>query len=228
MNILERVDSQHTRKEAARWTQWIQQTCAIFPVITDAAEGASKYMHNIALWQQARVTLIRIFHLHSHHDSAQMKATRKLLHRLGISPKGYTFAHHNANSIVYMRFTLDRQFSKFRYIGCSQHNLQHRETCRNRKHKQVQEHKIVHAELAIRWWVKNNNYHRFVPITLQHSIAQEQLEAVEVTYIQQLQPKLNHPRIAPHMRRSLRFIHRQGQSKATGFRLRSRHGARTA
>ena len=161
---------------------------------------------------------IRIFHLHSHHDSAQMKATRKLLHRLGISPKAYTFAHHNANSIVYMRFTLDRQFSKFRYIGCSQHNLQHREACRNRKHKQVQEHKIAHAELAIRWWVKNNNYHRFVPITIQHSIAQEQLEAVEATYIQQLQPKLNHPHIAPRMRRSLRFIHRQGQSKATGFR----------
>ena len=76
----------------------------------------------------------------------------------------------------------------------------------------------MHAELAIRWWVKNNNYHRFVPITIQHSIAEEQLEAVEATYIQQLQPKLNHPRIAPHMRRSLRFIHRQGQSQATGFR----------
>ena len=57
-----------------------------------------------------------------------------------------------------------------------------------------------------------------MPITIQHSIAQEQLEAVEATYTQQLQPKLNHPHIAPHMRRSLRFIHRQGHSKATGFR----------
>ena len=117
-----------------------------------------------------------------------------------------------------MRFTLDRQLSKFRYIGCSQHNLQHREACRNRKHKQVQEHKIVHAELAIRWWAKHNNYHRFVPITVHHSIAPEQLEAVEATYIQQLQPKLNHPHIAPHIRKSLRFIHKQGHSKATGFR----------
>ena len=96
-----RGDSQNTHKEAACWTQWVQQTCAIFPVIIEATEGVSKYMRNIALWQQARVTLIRIFHLHSHHDSAQMQATRKLLHRLGISPKTYTFA-----SIVYMRFTL--------------------------------------------------------------------------------------------------------------------------
>ena len=144
-------------------------------------------MRNIALWQQARVTLIRIFHLRSHHDNAQMQATRKLLQRLGISPETYTFAHHNANSIVYMRLTLDRQFSKFRYIGCT-------------------------------WWAKNNNYHRFVPITIQRSIAPEQLEAVEATYIQQLQPKLNHPHIAPHMRKSLRFIHKQGHSKATGFR----------
>ena len=136
-----------------------------FPDHHRSGEGVSKHMHNIALWQQARVTLIRIFHLHSHHDNAQMQATRKLLQRLGISPKTYTFAHHNADSIVYMRFTLDRQFSKFRYIGCSQHNLQHREACRNRKHKQVKEHKIAHAELAIRWWAKNNNYHRFVPIT---------------------------------------------------------------
>ena len=76
----------------------------------------------------------------------------------------------------------------------------------------------VPSALAVRWWVKNNNYHQFVPITIQHSIAQEQLEAVEATYIQRPQPKLNHPHIAPHMRRSLRFIHRQGHSKATGFR----------
>ena len=207
-----------THKEAERWIQWTQQTCAVFPVITDIAEATSKHMHNIALWQQARVTLIQIFHLHSHHDSTQMRAIRNLLHRLGISPKAYTFAHHNANSIVYLRFTLDRQFSKFKYIGCSQHNLRHGEASRNRKHKQVQEHKIVHAELAIRWRAKNNNYHRFVPITIQHSIAEEQLEAVETAYKQQLQPKLNHPYIAPYMRRSLRLIHRQGRSKATGFR----------
>ena len=55
-----------SRKEAACRTQWIQQTCAVFPVITEAAEGVLKHMHNVAVWQEARVTLIRIFHLHSH------------------------------------------------------------------------------------------------------------------------------------------------------------------
>ena len=147
-------------------------------------------MHNIALWQQARVTLIRIFHLHSHHDSAQMQATRKLLQQLGISPKTYTFARHNADSVVYMRFTLHRQFSQIQIHWLQPTQPATQGSLPQSQHKQVQEHKIVHAELAIRWWAKNNNYQRFVPITIQHSIAPEQLEAVEATYIQQLQPKL--------------------------------------
>ena len=205
-------------KQAAQWTQWVQQTCDIVPIITDAAEATSKHLHNIALWQQARVTLIQVFHLHSHHDNTQMRATRTLLHRLGISPKTYTFEHHNANSIVYIRLTLDRKFAKFKYIGCSRHNLQHREASRNRKYSRSK-----NAKLRTRNWLsdggfKNNNYHRFAPVTIQHSLAEEQLEAVEATYIQQLQPKLNHPHIAPHTRKSLRYIHRQGKSKATGFR----------
>ena len=213
------MDTQITSKEAQRWTQWVQQACAIFPYIVDNAESTSKHLHlhNIALWQQARITLIRVFHLHSHHDASQMGATRHQLQRLGISPKVYTFQHHNATSIVYIRLTLSRGFSKFRYIGCSHHNLQHREASRNRKFKQVQENKIVHAELAIRWWAKHNNYQQYVPITIQHSIAEDKLDAAEITLIQRLQPKLNHPFIAPHMRRSLRYIHRQGKSKATGF-----------
>ena len=52
---------------------------------------------------------------HSHRDRAQFKASRTLLARLDLSPQQYTFQRYNANSIVYIRLSVDKRFSAFRH-----------------------------------------------------------------------------------------------------------------
>ena len=127
------------------------------------------------------------FQFHSYHDGAQLKATRILLTRLGLSPQRHMLQHFHASSVVYIRLSMDRRFFAVRYIGRAAQNMQSHEASRNRKHRQAQDNKLVHAELAIRWWHKHNNYHLFILFTVQHSIPPEQLEAVEATPVQNAQ-----------------------------------------
>ena len=75
-----------------------------------------------------------------------------------------------------------------------------RESTRNRKYKQIQEHKIVQAELSLRWWHKHKCYQQFAPIVLQVNIPLHELEATENTMIQHHQAKLNFPYITSHMK----------------------------
>ena len=195
-------------KQIAQLTQWVKHTCDIFPTILDAAEATAKHLRSLALWLQGKCALLRIFHFRNHHDAARCKTTRMLFQQIDISPIQYTFKRFKADSSVYIRLSLDRKYAAFKYIG--QPNMQFREACRNCKHEQVQDNKLVRAELAIRWWHKRNSYHLYIPITLRQSIPADQLEAVEATFIQN-----THPCVAPLLRKSLRY--RQGDSKVTGF-----------
>ena len=54
-----------------------------------------------------------------------------------------------------------------------------RESTRNRKYKQVIQHKIqiVQAELSIRWWYRHKCYHQFVPVVLNTDTPPFELEA---------------------------------------------------
>ena len=65
---------------------------------------------------------------------------------------------------------------------------------------------------------KHNNYHQYVPLTIQHSIPTPQLQTVEATYIQQLQPRLNYTYIHHHLKNKLSHCHQQKQAiTKTGF-----------
>ena len=92
------------------------------------------------------------------------------------------------------------------YIGCTHNNMHTRESNRNRKFRQLQKDAIIDAELSSRWWRKHHNYHQYTPLVIQHNIPSQHLEAQEHTFIQHFQPKLNFPRIAPHMKQAFRGI----------------------
>ena len=91
--------------------------------------------------------------------------------------------------------------------------MQTRESNRNRKFRQVSKDAIVDAELSLRWWRQHQNYYQFVPLVLQYNVPHDLLEAQEQTFIQHFQPKLNHPHIAPHMKRAFRGISQPARNK---------------
>ena len=69
------------------------------------------------------------------------------------------------------------------------------------------------AELSLRRWRQHQNYYQFVPLVLQYNVPHDLLEAQEQTFIQHFQPKLNHPHIAPHMKRAFRGISQPARNK---------------
>ena len=91
-----------------------------------------------------------------------------------------------------------------------------RESTRNCKFKQVTSHKIVQAELSLRWWHKHKCYHQFVPITLKTNIPDQDLEAAENTFIQQRQSKLNFPFITNHMKGAFSGFAKAANNKHNG------------
>ena len=85
-----------------------------------------------------------------------------------------------------------------------------------RKFKQITSHKIVQAELSLRWWHKHKCYHQFVPITLKTNIPDQDLEATENTFIQQHQSKLNFPFITNHMKGAFSGFTKAANNKRNG------------
>ena len=94
-----------------------------------------------------------------------------------------------------------------------------RESTRNRKYKQIQEHKIVQAELSLRWWHKHKCYQQFTPIVLQTNIPLHELEATENTMIQHHQAKLNFPYITSYMKGAFSGFTKAANNKHNGTAL---------
>ena len=82
-----------------------------------------------------------------------------------------------------------QHLQRFVHIGSTSSTMTKRESTRNRKYKQIQERKIVQAELSLRWWHKHKCYQQFTPIVLQTNIPLHELEATENTMIQHHQAK---------------------------------------
>jgi len=91
-----------------------------------------------------------------------------------------------------------------------------RESTRNRKLKQVQQRKIVQAELSLRWWHKHKCYHHYTPIVLQANIPPQQLEATENTLIQHHHAKLNYPYITSHMKGAFSGFSKAANNRRNG------------
>ena len=118
--------------------------------------------------------------------------------------------------MVYCRVSTSQHLQRFVYIGSTSSMMTKRESTRNRKYKQTQEHKIVQAELSLRWWHKHKCYQQFTPIVLQTNIPLHELEATENTMIQHHQAKLNFPYITSHMKGAFSGFTKAANNKHNG------------
>ena len=176
-------------------------------------ETFSSAAHAIILWLTGRCILLHALHFHTPQQRGHLQTIRRLCQRTQLHYNTYTFHNFQNTGIVYARVPISRHHHRFFYIGCTHNTMQTRESNRNRKFRQVSKDAIVDAELSLRWWRQHQNYYQFVPLVLQYNVPHDLLEAQEQTFIQHFQPKLNHPHIAPHMKRAFRGISQPARNK---------------
>ena len=174
-------------------------------------QKTSRHLHAMALWLQGRTLLLTVCNFHHGKHAQHFSSLQHLFRRVNLTPERYTFQFFDTPNICYVRVTAAQLCKAFVCVGCSHNSLTNREASRNREFAQVDRQAIVQAELALRWWHKHNNYHQYIPITIEHSIPPHRLEAREATYIQQLQPRPNHLYIHKHMKGAVTHFHRQRQ-----------------
>ena len=199
-------------------TRLIASARTILFAVAPVAEHTCRHLYALNLWLQGRCLLLQVTQYHNKSSSQRYAHLQHLLRQLHLTPSKYTFTFFNSTGVCYVRVTTSQMYKAFSYVGCSTGTLTTRESNRNRKFQQLQNQAIVHAELALRWWKKHNNYHQYVPLTIQHSIPTPDLQTVEATYIQQLQPRLNYTYIHRHLKSKLSHFHQQKQAVTkTGF-----------
>ena len=198
-------------------TRLIASARSILFAVAPEAEHTCRHLYALNLWLQGRCLLLQVAQYHNKSSGQHYAHLQHLFRRLHLTPSKYTFTFFNSTGVCYVRVTTSQMHKAFSYAGCSTGTLTTRESNRNRKFQQLQNQAIVHAELALRWWKKHNNYHQYVPLTIQHSIPTPDLQTVEAAYIQQL-PRLNYTYIHRHLKSKLSHFHQQKQAVTkTGF-----------
>ena len=155
----------------------------LLQTLAPRTEQCSKHLYQIVLWLQGVSLLLRVQHYHHQNIKNTILRTYNGFFSSHTSrANNYTLARFRQQGIIYCRVTTVQQLQRFTYIGSTKHTINTRESTRNRKFKQVTSHKIVQAELSLRWWHKHKCYHQFVPITLKANITDQDLEATENTF----------------------------------------------
>ena len=123
---------------------------------------------------------------------------------------GSTLASHNQFSrpfyqpdAVYIRFTHIVNLQPKFYLGSAMHNVLDREYSRSRKFLQLTNERLVHAELALRYWQEHDNLYAWAPIPIYTN--RSDFRCLELALIQEWQPRLNFPFICQffHPKRGL-------------------------
>ena len=123
---------------------------------------------------------------------------------------GSTLASHNQFSrpffqpeAVYIRFTHIANLQPKFYLGSAMHNVLDREYSRSRKFLQLTNERLVHAELALRYWQEHDNLYVWAPIPIYTN--RSDFRCLELALIQEWQPRLNFPFICQffHPKRGL-------------------------
>ena len=183
-------------------TRLIASARSILVAVVPEAGHTCRHLYALNLWLQGKCLLLRVTQYHNKSSGQHYAHLQHLFRRLHLTPSKYTFTFFNSTGVCYVRVTTSQMHKAFSYVGCSTGTLTTRESNRNRKFQQLQNQAIAHAELALRWWKKHNNYHQYVPLTIQHSIPTPDLQTVEAAYIQQLQPRLNYTYIHHHLKKA--------------------------
>ena len=123
---------------------------------------------------------------------------------------GCTLASHNQFSrpffqpdAVYIRFTHITNLQPKFYLGSAMHSVLDREYSRSRKFLQLTNERLVHAELALRYWQEHDNLYVWAPIPIYTN--RSDFRCLELALIQEWQPRLNFPFICQffHPKRGL-------------------------
>ena len=116
-----------------------------------------------------------------------------ILRKLEVHSQGMTFENFFRPSRVYVRFSSRKEIANYVYIGSTSQTICQRERTRFRKFQQVQQDKLVSAELAVRFWALKDNFWGWCIVPAGPSISQDQLMGTERAMIQMLHPKLKYP-----------------------------------
>ena len=108
----------------------------------------------------------------------------------------HTFAE--SKFLVYVCFFFEPsrrpfRFSRTFYIGSTEKGILHRSESRLRKARQVENEKIVKAELSIHYWVKQSLMHCLCTLPVHFGSSAEEVRELELLLIAKWQPHLNYP-----------------------------------
>ena len=152
------------------------------------------------LWLVGLIFLVFLFYRSTATTTAQ--ELRQKLKQKGCIPELYTFTRFQQANAVYAKMmlpTFKNGFAQFNnqqsimYIGSTRLKPAQREFNRQAKIKQLTRGPLPKVELAIRDWVDNSNYDRFITLALGGYSGYRDAWAAERSTIQSWQARLNHP-----------------------------------
>ena len=135
--------------------------------------------------------IFSVFLFHRSTATSTAKELREKLKQKGCLPELYTFSRFQRVNAVCAKTMLPTQ--SITYIGSTRLKPAQREFNRQAKIKQLKGGSLPKVELAIRYWVDNANYDRFVTLALSGHSGYRDAWAAERSTIQSWQARLNHP-----------------------------------
>ena len=154
----------------------------------------------VMMWLVGLIFLVFLFYRSTTTSTA--KELREKLKQKGCIPELYTFSRFQQVNAVYAKMmlpTFKNGFAQFStqqsimYIGSTRLKPSQREFNRQAKIKQLKEGSLPKVELAIRYWVDNAKYDRFITLALSGHSGYRDAWLAEHSTIQSWQARLNHP-----------------------------------
>ena len=145
-------------------------------------------VRRLAHWIAARLIVLSVFRLRELHS--RNKRLYNLFRYAGV-PESYPWAYHERRQVVCLKMS---SFFTPWYIGSTTFSVWERDLNRESKMRQIQKKRLAYYEPATHWWHAQVNFSAFVTVVLQPvSGTPRTLLAVESTYQEILEPRLNSP-----------------------------------
>lgn len=203
------------------WQEWLP--LKLFEVFNHLRQFLKHCIHqvptiqkSVAMWALSLLHVVALCCFPSPH--LESRKWRFRLNKLQIFPSMYTYPFFETQCAVYVKLPfLELKLTPgvclyhqqgLAYVGSTSIGVAKREFNRASKHRQLQENKAVHVELALRYWSSHNNFEDSNIIVLETHTTYENAWIREHCLISFWQTPLNHPFILQHL-----------QLKAEGWRL---------
>ena len=148
------------------------------------------------LFRLARFCVARLALNEVHTGLPDLHVLKGVFRATGLQPGFPTFAQFCRQSVLYLRFSPVKRYAKLFYVGSTEGCTSIREASRYRKYKQVQQDKLVSAELCLRYWDRDSTFWEWVAVPISAAVPPNILRGRKQAMTQTLQPLLNFPFIA--------------------------------